>query len=109
MIDLFALALSLLGFAALSLGLRRHQHDLLGRTLPLARTVAARSVGYGAIAAALALSVAGHGLGYGLMTGAGLLTVAAVLVMVGVTVSTKGPARCRQPARHSAEARARQA
>lgn len=77
------LALCLAGFAALAFATRRQQRDVVGRSLPLAMTYALRVFGAGALLLALAIVVAIHGWGIGLVMFSGHTSI-----MAGVVYAT---------------------
>ena len=94
---LLALALCLMGFAALALATRRQQRDLIGRSLPRTITNALRIIGTVAILLALGLLVSWQGWGLGLVMFSGHTSLAAGIVyavLVGVAgMQARGPAR----------------
>ena len=77
---LLALALCLMGFAALALATRRQQRDLIGHSLSRTVTIALRLVGSGALVLALGVLVAWQGWGLGLVMFSGHTSLAAGLV-----------------------------
>lgn len=96
MIELFALALGVAGFAGLCLSLTRHQRDLLGRDLARREILALRGGGYGALVVTFVALAVVRGPAYGVMVWAGLMTLSAVLVVAGLTVRAGRQARGRQ-------------
>jgi uncharacterized membrane protein len=80
MTHLLALALCLIGFAALAVATRRQQRDLIGTSLPRTMTTALRIAGAGALLFALGLLVAWQGWGLGLVMFSGHTSLAAGLV-----------------------------
>ncbi len=84
MIHLLAVVLSLSGFAALALSMKRHQRDLIGRALSERERVLARSAGALAIAASLAVAMAGFGPGLGAIAWFGHMSLAAWIVVTAL-------------------------
>lgn len=76
---LLALSLNLLGMAALSLTLKRHQRPLLGRELGGWRVAGLRWLALLAICAGFVLCLRERGLEQGLLVGACLLMLAGLL------------------------------
>lgn len=90
---LFAFMLSLAGFAALATAMHRQQRDLFGTALGPARTRILRLAGSAALLGALAVLVAQHGWGLGLVMFSGHTSLAAgvvVCVLIGY-LRTQGP------------------
>lgn len=84
MIALCLLA-ALAGFAGLSLGMTRHQRDVLGRTLAPSSSLRWRIVGWTGLALSLLLAVVRDGAALGTVYGLGELTVAALAVSLSTT------------------------
>ena len=84
MITLLALALCLVGFAALALAMDRHQRQVWQRVRPRGRAPL-RLVGVAALCAALAACVAHAGWATGLVLWTGLLSAAALAVALAMS------------------------
>ena len=84
MSHLFAFVLSLVGFAALASATHRQQRDLFGKALQPARTRILRFVGAAVVLGALAILVAHHGWGLGLVMLSGHTSLAAGIVVCGL-------------------------
>lgn len=90
-----ALLLCLAGFAALASGVDRQQEDLFGRELSRRATVAWRAAGALLLCGGLALLVAAHGTGLGLVMYSGHTSLAAGLVYLALTAGQRHRARVR--------------
>lgn len=97
MSHLLALALCLAGFAALALATRRQQRDVIGGSLPARTTYALRTFGAGALLLALAVLVARHGWGLGLVMFSGHTSVAAGILYCSLLGYSQ---RYPRPSRH---------
>ncbi|RIV80920.1 DUF3325 domain-containing protein [Aurantiacibacter xanthus] len=84
MIHLLAIVLSLVGFAALALAMKRHQREVIGRALTDKERHLTRSAGALAIAASLAVAMAAFGAGYGAVAWFGYMSVAAWIVVAAL-------------------------
>ncbi|QWT19465.1 DUF3325 domain-containing protein [Bacillus sp. NP157] len=82
---LLCLLAALAGFAALSLGMSRHQRDVLGRALPARTTRAVKWSGWVLLALAWAAAIASDGAALGSVYWIGALTFAALVVAFSVT------------------------
>lgn len=82
--DLAALALALIGFAALALSMRKHHCDVFGVVPSRWRALALRFVGWTLLGSSLAACVAASGRATGPVLWFGVLTVAAVLVVLSL-------------------------
>ncbi len=80
MIDLLAFALSLAGFAALSLAMDRHHRQVWHRAPSRGLRLLLRAAGTLALAASLAACIAQSGAGVGVVAWFGLLSAAAAVV-----------------------------
>jgi hypothetical protein len=76
---------SLAGFAALCLGMSRHQRDVLGKALPAATTRGLKVAGWALLAASWAAAIAADGAALGSVYWLGALTLAALVVAFSVT------------------------
>lgn len=76
---------AVLGFALLCVGMSRHQRDLFGRSLPAARTHAARIAGWLLVSVAYLGSLLAEGAALGAVYGVGVLTFGALVVALTVT------------------------
>lgn len=83
---LVALVLCLTGFAALALGTRRQQRDLLGGSLGLTTVRILRASGAGALLLALGVLVRANGWGLGLVMFSGHTSIAAGIVLSALIV-----------------------
>jgi len=77
---LISLALAFPGFVALSLGMDRHQEDLLGKTLQRPGLVAWRCIGMIGLVLALVVCMQAWSISVGVAVWLGLLTFAAMMV-----------------------------
>lgn len=75
-----------IGFAALALGMARHQHELLGRSLPRAAGLAWRALGALALALAWGVAWRGWGAALGAVMFLAHAMLAAGLVYLGLMV-----------------------
>jgi len=82
---LLCLLTALLGFAALSMGMSRHQRDVLGKALPAARTRSVKLAGWLLLAASWAAAIASDGAALGSVYWLGALTFGALVVALSVT------------------------
>ena len=89
MIHLPAFVLSLAGFAALALAVRRQQREIIGSPLRPTTTYALRAAGGCALLLALGLLVASAGWGLGVVMFSGYTTLAAGVVYCGLLVSAR--------------------
>lgn len=82
---LLCLIAALAGFAALSMGMSRHQRDVLGKALPRKTTRGLKVAGWVSLACAWAFATAGEGAAMGAVYWLGALTFAALVVAFSVT------------------------
>lgn len=76
---------ALLGFAALSMGMSRHQRDVLGKALPAPTTKRVKRAGWALLAASWAAAIASDGAALGSVYWIGALTFGALIVAFSVT------------------------
>lgn len=76
---------ALLGFAALSMGMSRHQRDVLGKALPATTTRGMKFAGWLLLATSWAAGIASDGAALGSVYWLGALTFAALVVAFSVT------------------------
>ncbi|OZI66883.1 DUF3325 domain-containing protein [Bordetella genomosp. 11] len=89
MIHLLVLMCCTAGFTALALATERQQEAVFGRHLPARGTRALRMAGWGVLALALGIVVAGQGWGLGLVSYSGHTSVAAGLVYLGLAARAR--------------------
>jgi len=77
---LLCLLAALLGFAALCMGMVRHQRDVLGKTLPGATTRRMKAAGWLLLAVSWAAAIASDGAALGSVYWLGALTFGALVV-----------------------------
>lgn len=82
---LLCLLAALAGFAALSLGMSRHQRDILGRVMSGARTKGLQIVGWVLLATSWAAAIASEGAALGSVYWIGALTFGALVVAFSIT------------------------
>ena len=82
---LLCILAALAGFAALSMGMSRHQRDVLGKPLPRKTTRGLKVSGGVSLACAWAFATAGEGAAIGSVYWLGALTFAALVVVFSVT------------------------
>ncbi|MGA7438156.1 MAG: DUF3325 domain-containing protein [Luteibacter sp.] len=82
---LLCLLAALAGFAALSLGMSRHQRDILGRILSAGRTKGLKIAGWVLLAVSWAAAIASDGAALGSVYWIGVLTFGALVVAFSVT------------------------
>jgi hypothetical protein len=85
-IHLLTLLICILAFAALALGMARHQEAVFGRELQASTARTLRSAGWCGLALALAIIVARQGWGLGLVSYSGHTSLAAGLVYVALVI-----------------------
>ncbi|MGF6492702.1 hypothetical protein ABIE56_000857 [Luteibacter sp. 621] len=76
---------ALLGFAALSMGMSRHQRDVLGKALPASKTKLVRIAGWALLTASWAAAITSDGAALGSVYWIGALTFGALIVAFSVT------------------------
>jgi Protein of unknown function (DUF3325). len=76
---------ALLGFAALSMAMSRHQRDVLGKSLPAATTRRLKVAGWLLLATSWAAAIASDGAALGSVYWLGALTFGALSVAFSVT------------------------
>ncbi|UPG94624.1 DUF3325 domain-containing protein [Luteibacter aegosomatissinici] len=76
---------AMLGFAALSMGMSRHQRDVLGKALPAPTTKALKAAGWLLLTASWAAAIASDGAALGSVYWIGALTFGALVVAFSVT------------------------
>ncbi|UPG90275.1 DUF3325 domain-containing protein [Luteibacter aegosomaticola] len=73
------------GFAALSMGMSRHQRDVLGKALPAGTTRGMKTAGWLLLAASWGAAIASDGAALGSVYWLGALTFGALVVAFSVT------------------------
>lgn len=77
------------GFAALCLGMARHQRDVVGKPLSRRSTWLAKAAGWLALAMSFVLAIVGEGAALGAIYGVGILTLAALIVALCTTALSR--------------------
>lgn len=91
MIHLLSLFLATAAFAALALSMKRHQRDLVGRTLSEREAGLLRIGGWVLISLVLAIDIATFGFGYALVAWAGQTTMGAWLNVAWLCWKSRPP------------------
>lgn len=85
----WAILFALLGFAALSLAMARHQRDVLGRVLSPRASRLSRIAGWIALLASATCAMRAEGAALGAVYAFGIDTMCAALVALGVTYRSR--------------------
>ena len=84
-----SLLVAIAGFAALCLGMARHQRDVVGKSLSRRSTWFAKAAGWLALANSFVLALLGEGAALGAIYWVGILTLAALIVALCTTALSR--------------------